>query len=237
MYARAVRRVYTPMWFFELLERLVLYICHVGVRNGFPKPLSPDEEKRLLEQFTLQGSIEARNLLIEHNLRLVAHIVKKFSSGPDTDDLISIGTIGLIKAVSTYNPEKSAHLATYASRCIENEILMHLRSGKRRRTEISLQEPVGTDRDGNEISLMDIIGVSEENAIDSVDYLLHAQQLYRELASLPERERTVLALRYGLQGKRCTQKQVAAMLGISRSYVSRLEKKAIELLGRRFDGE
>ena len=114
---------------------------------------------------------------------------------------------------------------------------MHLRSGKRRRTEISLQEPVGTDRDGNEISLMDIIGVNEENAIDSVDYLLHAQQLYRELASLPERESTVLALRYGLQGKSCTQKQVAARLGISRSYVSRREKKAMELLGKRFAGE
>lgn len=223
------------MWFFALLERLAFFISQVNTRNGFPEPLSRTEEKQLITEFIEQGSMEARNKLVEHNLRLVAHIVKKFSAGNDTDDLISIGTIGLIKAVSTYNPEKSTHLATYASRCIENEILMHLRSGKRRRTEVSLQEPVGVDREGNEISLLDIIGITEDSTIESVEYLLHSDQLYKELRYLPERERIVLALRYGLGNrKRLTQKQVATILGISRSYVSRLEKKAIEELGKQF---
>lgn len=221
---------------FQLLQQLALYICHVSTRNGFPEPLSPEKEKELLDSYSNTQSITARNTLIEHNLRLVAHIAKKYNGTADTDDLISIGTIGLIKAVTTYNTAKSTHLATYASRCIENEILMHLRSAKRRKGEMSLQEPVGTDREGNEISLMDILNVADEDAIESVDYLLHADKLYSELSFLPERERTVLALRYGLKGKKYSQKQIAKLLNISRSYVSRLEKKALETLGKRFEG-
>jgi len=221
------------MWIFELLEHLAFYICHVSTRGGFPEPLDPKEEARLISELAM-GSESARNKLIEHNLRLVAHISKKYSDQNNSDDLISIGTIGLIKAVSSYDPNKSSHLATYASRCIENEILMHLRASKKRKSEVSLQEPVGTDKEGNEISLMDILNIADRDRQESVDYLLHAKQLYNELSCLPERERTVIALRYGLGGERLSQKQIAKMLGISRSYVSRIEKKAIETLSKRF---
>ena len=144
------------MWIFELFERLLFYVAQIGTRSGFPDPLSPKEEQELLLRMQ-SGDGEARCSLIEHNLRLVAHIAKKYASGPDADDLISIGTIGLIKAVNTYDPSKSVRLAAYASRCIENEILMHLRAAKRRKNDISLQEPVGSDKEGNEISLMDIL--------------------------------------------------------------------------------
>ena len=215
------------MWIFELFERLLFYVAQIGTRSGFPDPLSPKEEQELLLRMQ-SGDGEARCSLIEHNLRLVAHIAKKYASGPDADDLISIGTIGLIKAVNTYDPSKSVRLAAYASRCIENEILMHLRAAKRRKNDISLQEPVGSDKEGNEISLMDILSPDSRDAADSIDYLLHRDQLRAALSALPKRERTVIALRYGLGTRRLTQKQVASLLGISRSYVSRLEKKAIE---------
>ena len=218
----------------NIVSKCFCLLLRTSDTHAFPPPLSKEEEYSLFVR-AHGGDLEARNRLIEHNLRLVAHIVKKYyTTYPDQDDLISIGTIGLIKAVTTYDTEKSSHLATYASRCIENQILMHLRSTKRHRNEISLQEPVGNDKEGNEISLMDILNVADEDMTESIDYLLHAKQLYNELSFLPERERTVLALRYGLNGKKCSQKQVAKLLGISRSYVSRLEKKAIETLSHRF---
>ena len=210
-----------------LIISSMLYSLRLSSGGSFPKPLSAEEERRYLE-LAAKGDLAARNVLIERNLRLVAHIAKKYASGPDADDLISIGTIGLIKAVNTYDPSKSVRLAAYASRCIENEILMHLRAAKRRKNDISLQEPVGSDKEGNEISLMDILSPDSRDAADSIDYLLHRDQLRTALSALPERERTVIALRYGLGTRRLTQKQVASLLGISRSYVSRLEKKAIE---------
>ena len=155
-------------WLFSLFEKLYFLISNVSSRSCFPKPLKAHEEREYIEAF-LKGDLDARDKLIEHNLRLVAHIVKKYSTQGETDDLISIGTIGLIKAINTYNPQKSAHLATYASRCIENEILMYLRAGKKRKNETSLQEPVGVDREGNEISLFDILKSDDRNISDTVE--------------------------------------------------------------------
>ena len=223
------------LWLFSLFQKLQFLICQVSTRSSFPKPLSLAQEQEYVQRYTQQGDMEARNQLIEHNLRLVAHIVKKYAVSDDTDDLISIGTIGLIKAISTYNPEKASHLASYASRCIENEILMHLRAGKRRKSEVSLQEPVGMDREGNEISLFDILGAADTDAIESVDYRLNTGKLFHEHSFLEEREQLVLTMRYGLNRSRpMTQKEVADQLGISRSYVSRIEKKALERLQERF---
>ena len=226
------------LWLFALLTRVRLLIGQVAARSSFPKPLSPEQERQLVDRWVAQGDPGARDLLIEHNLRLVAHIVKKYAISADTDDLISVGTIGLIKAIGTYDPQKASHLASYASRCIENEILMYLRAGKRRRAEVSLQEPVGTDREGNEISLLDILGEADTDVIESVDYRLNTDQLLRELSFLEDRERLVLMMRYGLFHTRpMTQKEVAGRLGISRSYVSRIEKRALEQLRERFNGE
>lgn len=219
-------------WLFSIFERLSLLISHVSTSNSFPQPLPPAEETRCIMAWTQKGDQCARNKLIEHNLRLVAHIVKKYSGTADADDLISIGTIGLIKAISTYNPQKSTHLATYASRCIENEVLMHIRATKKQRTEVSLQEPVGVDREGNEITLIDIIGSEGDGVLEDVDLRLKAAKLYKNMKHcLNEREKIVLELRYGLLGRPpCTQREIARLLDISRSYVSRIEKKAVEKL-------
>jgi RNA polymerase sporulation-specific sigma factor len=179
------------------------------------------------------GSEEARNVLIERNLRLVAHIVKKFSTfNGDNDDLISIGTIGLIKAITTFDQSKGTRLATYAARCIENEILMQIRSAKKTQSEMSLHDPIGIDREGNEICLIDIISNDTESVIDEVELKILVRKLYNRMkAVLKKREKTVLELRYGLlNGSSKTQREIAGMLGISRSYVSRIEKKAIRKL-------
>jgi len=220
------------LWLFSIFERLSLLISHVSTSNSFPQPLSSADEQKYVQAWTKGGDLSARNMLIEHNLRLVAHIVKKYTGTADPDDLISIGTIGLIKAISTYKPEKSTHLATYASRCIENEVLMHIRATKKQRTEVSLQEPVGVDREGNEISLIDIIGSDNDEVLEDVDIRIKAARLYSNMKQfLTERERLVLELRYGLSGNPpCTQREIAKLLDISRSYVSRIEKKAIEKL-------
>ncbi len=197
--------------------------------NAFPQPLSEAEEAAALRALR-GGDLRARQMLIERNLRLVAHIVKKFdNTGEDTDDLISIGTVGLIKGIDTFNPERGTRLATYAARCIENEILMHLRVIKRRRSEVSIYDPIGYDREGNEITLMDVLG-SEPNVIpDQVVAREEVELLHRELRVLPPKERKVLELRFGLrQAPRKTQREIARMLGISRSYVSRIEKRAIK---------
>lgn len=200
--------------------------------KSFPKPLTAAEERHYLQKYT-EGDLEAKHILIERNLRLVAHVIKKYQYlDDDSEDLISIGTIGLIKAVVTFNPNKGTRLATYAARCIENEILMMLRGKKKTSKEISLYEPIGTDREGNEIQLFDIIETSEDDAEKRVALKDNIELLYSKMASsLSPRERLVLKMRYGLYNQEeYTQREIAARLGISRSYVSRIEKSAIEKL-------
>lgn len=198
----------------------------------FPEPLTASEERYYLQKYT-EGDLEAKHILIERNLRLVAHIVKKYQHlDEDSEDLLSIGTIGLIKAVSTFNLEKGNRLATYAARCIENEILMMLRSKKKTSKEVSLYEPIGTDREGNEIQLFDVIESDEEDTPSKVALKDDIKTLYEKVSSeLSPRERLVLKMRYGLyEGEEYTQREIACQLGISRSYVSRIEKSAIEKL-------
>ncbi len=200
--------------------------------QSFPNPLTPSEEKYYIRKYT-EGDLEAKHILIERNLRLVAHVIKKYQNlEEDPEDLISIGTIGLIKAVVTFNPEKGNRLAAYASRCVENEILMHLRSRKKNGKEISLYEPIGTDREGNEIRLYDIIETEENEIPDRIQLKENIQKLYEKVESeLSQREKLVLKMRYGLyNGEEYTQREIARQLGISRSYVSRIEKGAIEKL-------
>lgn len=197
---------------------------------SFPKPLSDKEEKYYIEQYE-NGDEEAKKILIERNLRLVAHIAKKYSSQSHTmDDFISIGTIGLIKAVNTYRSGRSVRLATYAAKCIENEILMSIRASKKNSSEVSLNVSIGTDKDGNEISLNDILGTEPDAVADDISLKIQVQQMINTMNKvLSEREKLVLIHRYGILGRvPRTQREVAAILGISRSYVSRIEKKALE---------
>ena len=203
---------------------------------SFPKPLSDKEEKYYIEQYE-NGDEEAKKILIERNLRLAAHIAKKYSSQSHTmDDFISIGTIGLIKAVNTYRSSRSVRLATYAAKCIENEILMSIRASKKNSSEVSLNVSIGTDKDGNEISLNDILGTEPDAVADDISLKIQVQQMINTMNKvLSERERLVLIHRYGILGRvPRTQREVAAILGISRSYVSRIEKKAIEKLGKAY---
>lgn len=216
----------------ELFSRLLSQYLLVGFISGpqsFPQPLSAEDEQRFVEACR-KGNEDAKNILIEHNLRLVAHVARKYTAGTtESDDLISIGTIGLIKAVSSYDPSKGIRLATYAARCIENEILMHLRASKKLQNEVSLNEPLGTDREGNEIALIDILGSEDEEVDEKVDLTQRIKKLYHLIRSALEgREQMIIRLRYGLCGG-CskTQREVAESLGISRSYVSRIEKKAL----------
>ncbi|MBQ4155066.1 MAG: RNA polymerase sporulation sigma factor SigK [Clostridia bacterium] len=214
----------------------LFYVALHPINNGaFPKPLTPLEENRLIEQM-IKGEKNARDTLIEHNLRLVAHIVKKYSTEKtEQDDLISIGTIGLIKGISTFNPTKGIKLATYVARCIENEILMHFRSLKKTAQDISINEPIDTDKDGNDLSLIDIIA-DDSNLIEDLDLRMKTENLKKYMKQvLTPRERLIISLRFGLVGgKEYTQKEVAHKLDISRSYVSRLEKKALIKLYNRF---
>ena len=200
--------------------------------KSFPQPLTAAEEKYYMQKYT-EGDLEAKNILIERNLRLVAHIVKKYQPPPEEmEDLLSIGTIGLMKAVVTFDSDKSARLASYAARCIENEVLMYLRGKKKSSKEVSLYEPIGTDREGNEIQLFDVIEMNEEDVYRRLERKEDVIRLYQQVESvLSQRERMVLKLRYGLYNEEeYTQREIAAMLGISRSYVSRIEKSAIEKL-------
>ena len=202
--------------------------------KSFPQPLTASEEREYMQRYT-EGDLEAKHILIERNLRLVAHIVKKYQTcEEETEDLLSIGSIGLIKAVVTFNPEKCVRLGTYAARCIENEILMYLRAKKKSSREISLYEPIGTDREGNEIQLFDIIETEEEDAHQKAELSEDIRLLYQKVESeLSPRERLVLKMRYGLYNEEeYTQREIAGQLGISRSYVSRIEKSAIEKLRR-----
>ena len=195
----------------------------------FPKPLSHGEEKLYLKRCK-EGDQTARNMLIEHNMRLVAHVVKKYQCQDyDTEDLLSAGTIGLIKAVNTFDVDKGSRLATYAARCVENEILMLLRAGKKRAKEVSLFEPIGTDKDGETVSLVDVIEMENPKTIDQLILDQDIKELYQAFdQKLTENEKQVISMRYGLfKGKEHTQREVAGVLGISRSYVSRIEKRAI----------
>ena len=203
----------------------------------FPKPLSHGEEKLYLKRCK-EGDQTARNMLIEHNMRLVAHVVKKYQCQDyDTEDLLSAGTIGLIKAVNTFDVDKGSRLATYAARCVENEILMLLRAGKKRAKEVSLFEPIGTDKDGETVSLVDVIEMEKPKTIDQLILDQDIKELYQAFdQKLTENEKQVISMRYGLfKGKEHTQREVAGVLGISRSYVSRIEKKAIGKLREEFE--
>ena len=221
------------------LKGLLAFAGYVDGSGGFPKKLSADEERELLERLS-HGDGAAAKRLVEGNLRLVAHIAKKYRApGRDTDDLIQIGAIGLIKAVDTYTPARGRSLAAYAGRCIENEILMALRSERRRRGDVSLEEPIGRDADGEEITLGDVLGTDEDEVFGLTHARIAAQRLREKVSALPDpRERRVVALRYGLAGGRpLAQREVAAKLGISRSYVSRIEKKALGRLRRELECE
>lgn len=203
-------------------------VMYIGGSDILPAPLGKEEEAELIERLE-QGNEQAKNRLIEHNLRLVVYIARRFeNTGVNIEDLISIGTIGLIKAVGTYNPSKNIKLATYASRCIENEILMHLRKITGQKSEISFDEPLNTDWDGNELLLSDILGTDGDVVMQPIEADVDRKLLWDAVAMLSERERTIITLRFGLDGQReQTQKEVADMLGISQSYISRLEKRII----------
>lgn len=224
----------------DILGILGQYVCffilHVCGSGSFPKPLSEKQEREYLEKFA-NGDMEARNKLVEHNLRLVAHIIKKYyGTQSEQDDLVSIGTIGLIKAINTFDPNKNIRLSSYASRCIENEILMHFRNAKKAAQDISLNEAIDADKDGNPLTLLDIMSV-DDNILDNLDTKLNSKKLGQFISEeLEPREKKIILMRYGLGGKEpMTQKKVAKVLNISRSYVSRIETKALKKLRRRFE--
>lgn len=206
-------------------------IYYIGSKTALPAPLEKEEEQRLI-QLLPKGDPQARATLIEHNLRLVVYIARKFeNTGVHIEDLVSIGSIGLIKAVNTFNPEKNIKLATYASRCIENEILMYLRKNSRIKTEVSFDEPLNVDWDGNELLLSDVLGTEEDIITKDLEHKIDKQLLGQALAKLTGREKKIMELRFGLVGdEEKTQKDVAELLGISQSYISRLEKKIIKRL-------
>ena len=207
------------------------YVHYMATGESLPKPFTKEEEDEKIA-LLLSGREEIRSQLIEHNLRLVVYIARKFdNTGIDLDDLISVGTIGLIKAVNTFNADKKIKLATYASRCIENEILMHLRKVVRFKGEVSLDEPLNVDFEGNELLLSDVLGTDNDCVFTSIESSIDEELLKNALDKLPEREKRIMALRFGLYGmEEKTQKEVADMLGISQSYISRLEKKIVQKL-------
>ncbi len=214
-----------------LVGKLVFFTGSIVNGSSFPKPLTAEQEKEYLIKMK-NGDARARDKLIEHNMRLVAHIVKKYNGSAETDDLISVGSIGLIKAINTFDVSKGAHLATYTARCIENEILMLLRADKKHKNDISLYDPVGNDKDGNELTLIDLLCDAEDAVFERVDRSIEREKLLAfAQKTLSKREYTVLCLRYGLEnGRMYAQREVAVMLKISRSYISRIETKAIEKL-------
>ncbi|RSK27939.1 RNA polymerase sporulation sigma factor SigK [Bacillus sp. HMF5848] len=210
-----------------MVKEIFLLVAYIK-NNAFPQPLSASEEKKYLKLLE-QGDDHARNILIEHNLRLVAHIVKKFeNTGEDSEDLISIGTIGLIKAIESFSQGKGTKLATYAARCIENEILMHLRALKKTKKDVSLHDPIGQDKEGNEISLIDVLKSENEDVIETIQLNLELEKIREYIDILDDREKEVIVGRFGLDlQKEKTQREIAKELGISRSYVSRIEKRAL----------
>ena len=216
------------------LNQIIFGVGYIQSGNLFPEPLTPEEEKIYLEKMK-EGDEEARNILIERNLRLVAHVAKKYSSSNvDQDDLISIGSIGLIKGINSFNTDKSFKLATYVAKCIENEILMYLRSNKKRAMDVYLNEPIGKDKDDNEVTLQEVLENNDRNVEEEVDLKFKIKNLYEKMKNiLKEREKVIIELRFGLNGDRPkTQKEIAKMMNISRSYVSRIESKAIWKLSK-----
>lgn len=217
-----------------LIKEALLFVSYVK-NQAFPQPLSTEDESKYIDQMQ-NGSQTARNKLIEHNLRLVAHIVKKFdNTGEDMEDLISIGTIGLIKGVESFKVGRGTKLATYAARCIENEILMHLRALKKVNKDVSLHDPIGQDKEGNEISLIDILEAENENIIEYIQLNMEIEKMQEYFSILDNREREVIIYRYGLNNnKEMTQREIAKRLDISRSYVSRIEKRALMKVFREY---
>ncbi|MGN0665106.1 MAG: RNA polymerase sporulation sigma factor SigK [Huintestinicola sp.] len=219
-----------------LAENMLFFALHMDSGTIFPKPLTPEQEEDCFARMA-KGDKTARSKLIEHNLRLVAHVVKKYyTASVDTEELISVGTVGLIKAVSTYNSSKPVKFATYAAKCIDNEILMYFRSARKSARDVYLDDPVDVDKDGNSMSLMDIIA-DDDCMVDRIDTMIKSRQLYCFVDEcLDVREKEIIMYRYGLYGtKPLTQREVAAKLDISRSYVSRIEKKALEKLRKKYE--
>ena len=222
--------------FFEFLKSAIFLLGYISSNNLFPEPLSAKDEMKYLKQMK-EGSEEARNILIERNLRLVAHICKKYSTAKaEQDDLISIGTIGLIKGINSFEPSKGVRLATYAARCIDNEILMYLRSTKKLNAEVYLEDPIGKDKDDNTVTLQEVLENDERSIEEEVDLKFKIRKLYNKMKEiLKDREKYIIELRFGLKGnKPKTQHEIAEMMGISRSYVSRIETKAIGKLAKEF---
>ena len=222
--------------FLEFLKSAVFVVGYISSNNLFPEPLSSEEERIYLEQMKA-GNEEARNILIERNLRLVAHICKKYSTAKaDQDDLISIGTIGLIKGINSFEASKGVRLATYVARCIDNEILMYLRSAKKLNAEVYLEDPIGKDKDDNTVTLQEVLENDDKSIEDEVDLKFKIKKLYNKIKEvLKDREKFIIELRFGLNGKKPkTQHEIAEMMGISRSYVSRIETKAIGKLAKEF---
>lgn len=225
--------------FFEFLKSAVFLVGYISSNSLFPEPLTAEEERECLEKMA-NGDEEAKNILIERNLRLVAHICKKYNTtNVEQDDLISIGTIGLIKGINSFEPSKGVRLATYVARCIDNEILMHLRSTKKIGAEVYLDDPIGKDKDDNTVTLQEVLENNEKSIEDEVDLKFKIKKLYKKMKEvLKIREKTILELRFGLDGnKPKTQNQIAEMMGISRSYVSRIETKAINKLAKEIKDE
>ena len=225
-------------WIWTVLGKIVFFTGTIGTKNSFAKPLSKEEEELYLLR-AMEGDKEAKELLIKHNMRLVAHIVKKYTGAAETDDLISVGSIGLIKAINTYKPDQGTALATYTARCIENEILMLIRANKKHKNTISLTDPIGTDKDGNDLTLSDLLFEKEDCVFEEVERLVQREKLLAQIQRiLSEREYTVICLRYALKGGvPLAQREVANLLKISRSYISRIEKHAIDKLRTRLRAE
>ena len=223
----------------ELVGSKIFLTGYVTGNSTFPKPLNEKEEKIYLERLK-DGDVEAKRVLVERNLRLVAHIVKKYSSNyqnsKEMDDLISIGTIGLIKAIDSFDTNKGIRLATYAAKCIDNEILMFFRNTKKTKGEVFLQDPIGVDKEGNEICLIDILSSDSDSVLEAVENSLQVKELYKKMSDvLSPREKEIIQMRYGLlDGDIKTQREIAGILGISRSYVYRIEKKALKKLNKEF---
>lgn len=222
--------------FMSFMNKIMLFSAYVNNASNFPKPLSLEDEQKYFEAFWA-GDKAAKDLLITHNLRLVAHIVKKYNSSSEADDLISVGSIGLIKAINTFKYGKNTQFSTYAARCIENEILMLLRANKKHSVVMSLSETLGKDKDGNEVTVMDIVGNEKEDVISNVENNILTEKLLSIIKQvLSTREYQIICMRFGLNGTRSyTQREIAKKLGISRSYISRLEKKALDIMKEHVD--
>lgn len=226
-------------YFIDMIGNIILLSGYVTGNTTFPQPLDEKDEEIYIKRLK-NGDLEAKSVLIERNLRLVAHIVKKYSfQNKEVDDLISIGTVGLIKAIDSFDSSKGTRLATYAARCIENEILMLFRNNKKIKGEVYLQDPIGVDKEGNEICLMDVLSSDNDSVLEAVENNLQIKTLYHKIHSvLTAREKEIIEMRYGLiDGNSKTQREIASLLGISRSYVSRIEKKALKKLLKEFNSK